>query len=87
MGGNIPSGNFLGGNFPAGDFPWGSLMGGDFPDANFPRGNFPRTYHIHLTNLNHFLIKQLTLAPTKMFRLPWLNEKNYPHGCFPIHLS
>ena len=22
-----------------------------------------------------------------MFRLPWLKEKNYPRGCFPIHLS
>ena len=44
-------------------------------------------YYIHLKNLNHFLIKQLTLAATKMFRLTWLNEKNYPRDCLPIHLS
>ena len=31
-------------------------------------------------------IKQLTLLPIKMFRLPWLNEKNYPRGCSPIHV-
>ena len=24
---------------------------------------------------------------TKMFRLPLLNERNYPRGCSPIHLS
>ena len=44
-------------------------------------------YYIRSTNLNYFMLKQLTLAPTKMFRLPWLNEKNCPFGCFPIHLS
>ena len=32
-------------------------------------------------------MKQLTLVPTRMFYLPWLNEKNYPRGCVPIHLS
>ena len=42
-------------------------------------------YYTHLTNLNHFVIKQLTLVPTKMIRLSWLNEKNYLHGCSPIH--
>ena len=33
------------------------------------------------------MIRQLTLSPTEMFRFPWLNEKNYPRDCFPIHLS
>ena len=44
-------------------------------------------YYIHLASLYHFVIKQLTLAPTKMFRLPLLNKKYYPRGCSPIHLN
>ena len=30
-------------------------------------------------------MKKFTLVPTKMFHLPWLNKKNYPRGCCPIH--
>ena len=46
-----------------------------------------RTIIINLQNSNHFVIKQLTLAPTKMFCLSWLKEKNYPRDFFPVHVS